>query len=83
MSYLYRCLPADTLDDAVRDLTPAIAAGAPRAVLGMKASLNEIANVYDKPATLHVREARCAADEDLTQGLRALTERRTPRFARC
>ena len=83
MGYLDRCVPADTLDDAVRELTHALAAGAPLAVRGMKASLNDIANGHDEPTALRSREARCAGSEDLREGMRALAERRAPRFGGC
>lgn len=83
MGYLDRCVTPEALDDAVRDLTHALAAGAPLAVRGMKASLNDIANGHDEPAALRAREARCAGSEDLREGLRALAERRAPRFGGC
>lgn len=80
IGYLDRCVSATTLDDAVRHVADALAAGAPLAVRGMKASLDEIAGGRDDLATLREREARCAASDDLREGLRAFAERRTPRF---
>jgi enoyl-CoA hydratase len=80
LGYLDRCVPAATLDDAVRHLTQALAAHAPLAVRGMKASLDEIAGGRDDPAVLREREAACAASDDLREGLRAFAERRPPRF---
>lgn len=81
LGYLDRCVPAATLDDAVRHLSDALAAGAPLAVRGMKASLDEIAGGREDLATVREREARCAASEDLREGLRAFAERRPPRFS--
>jgi enoyl-CoA hydratase/carnithine racemase len=80
IGYLDRCVSATTLDDAVRHVADALAAGAPLAVRGMKASLDEIAGGRDDLATLRAREARCAASDDLREGLRAFAERRAPRF---
>lgn len=81
IGYLDRCASATTLDDAVRHVADALAAGAPLAVRGMKASLDEIAGGRDDLATLRAREARCAASDDLREGLRAFAERRAPRFS--
>jgi enoyl-CoA hydratase len=80
MGYLDRCVPPATLDDAVRHLTLALAANAPLALRGMKASLDEIAGGREDIATLRAREAACAASEDLREGLRAFAERRDPQF---
>jgi enoyl-CoA hydratase len=46
----------------------------------MKASLNEIARGELDLARLREREARCAASEDLKEGLAAFAARRTPQF---
>jgi enoyl-CoA hydratase len=80
MGYLDRCVPAATLDDAVRHLTGALAANAPLAVRGMKASLDDLAGGREDPATLRAREAACAASDDLREGLQAFAERRDPQF---
>ncbi|MCP5270992.1 MAG: enoyl-CoA hydratase/isomerase family protein [Burkholderiaceae bacterium] len=81
IGYLDRCVDDATLDDAVRHVADALAAGAPLAVRGMKASLDEIAGSRDDLATLRAREAQCAASDDLREGLRAFAERRAPRFS--
>lgn len=80
MGYLDHCVPAATLDDAVRRLTQPLAHNAPLAVRGMKASLDEIAGGRDRPEVLRAREAACADSQDLREGLRAFAERRTPHF---
>ncbi len=81
MGYLDHCVPAATLDDAVRRLTQALAHNAPLAVRGMKASLDEIAGGRDLPDLLRAREAACADSQDLREGLRAFAERRAPHFS--
>ncbi|MEK8027786.1 enoyl-CoA hydratase/isomerase family protein [Pseudaquabacterium rugosum] len=68
------------LDAAVDALVEALVAGAPLAVQGMKASLNEIARGEVDLARLRAREARCAASDDLREGTAAQAERRMPRF---
>jgi len=68
------------LDAEVQQLADALAAGAPLAVQGMKASLDAIALGAAVPAVLREREARCAASADLREGLAAARGKRTPRF---
>jgi enoyl-CoA hydratase/carnithine racemase len=80
IGYLDDCVAASELDAAVRRVVDALAAGAPLAVRGMKASLDDIAGGRAELATLRAREAECAASEDLREGLAAFAERRSPRF---
>jgi enoyl-CoA hydratase/carnithine racemase len=80
IGYLDRLVPADTLDAEVDALAAALAAGAPLAVQGMKLSLDEIAGGGFELDSLRAREARCAASDDLREGLQALAEKRAPRF---
>lgn len=80
MGYLDRCVPDTTLDDAVRHVTDALAAGAPLAVRGMKASLDEIAGGCSTLDPIREREAACAASEDLREGLQAVTHKRAAHF---
>jgi enoyl-CoA hydratase len=68
------------LDAEVDQLAAALAAGAPLALQGMKASLDELALAVAVPAVLREREARCAASADLREGLAAAREKRAPRF---
>ena len=80
IGYLDALTPADGLDAQVAAWTAALLAGAPLALRGMKASLNEVAEGRADAAMLREREARCAASADLREGLAAQAERRTPRF---
>ncbi len=80
IGYLDRLVPADTLDAEVDALAAALATAAPMAVRGMKLSLDEIAAGQVDLARLRDREARCAASEDLREGLQALADKRPPRF---
>jgi enoyl-CoA hydratase len=80
IGYLDRLVPADTLDAEVDALAAALAAAAPLAVQGMKLSLDEIAAGDVDLARLREREARCAASDDLREGLQALADKRAPRF---
>jgi enoyl-CoA hydratase len=80
IGYLDFCVPTDRLDAQVQSLVASLAANAPLALRGMKASLNEIARgEFDLEAT-RSREACCAASADLREGLAAFAEKRAPRF---
>jgi enoyl-CoA hydratase len=80
IGYLDGLAEAEALDAAVDRIAAALLAGAPLAVAGMKASLNEIARGEFDLVRLREREARCAASADLQEGLAAFAARRTPRF---
>lgn len=80
IGYLDECVAPDGLDARVKVLTDALAANAPLAVRGMKASLNEVAAGRADSVVLGARVQACAASADLQEGLRAFAERRTPRF---
>lgn len=80
MGYLDAVAPAERLDDEVQSLVDALRAGAPLALRGMKASLNEVARGEADLAILRDRESRCAASEDLREGKAAFAEKRPPKF---
>lgn len=80
IGYLDALCPADQLDAEVQHLVDALRAGAPLALRGMKASLNELARGAADPADLRARETRCAASDDLREGKAAFAEKRAPRF---
>lgn len=80
IGYLDACVPAADLDATVQALVTSLAANAPLAVRGMKASLNAIARGEFDLAAMRAREAACAASEDLREGLAAFAQRRMPRF---
>ncbi|MDE2564237.1 MAG: enoyl-CoA hydratase/isomerase family protein [Burkholderiales bacterium] len=73
-------VPPGQLDAEVDALCAALQAGAPLAVQGMKATLDEIALGHADPAPQRERVARCAASADLREGLAAVAARRAPGF---
>jgi enoyl-CoA hydratase len=81
LGYLDRLVAADRLDAEVRNIADALAAGAPLALRGMKASLNELARGEFHLSTLREREARCATSADLAEGKAAFADKRAPRFS--
>lgn len=78
--YLDALVAPEALDETVDRWCAALGAGAPLAVRGMKQSLNEIATGRADEALLREREARCAASDDLQEGVRAWADKRSPRF---
>ena len=80
MGYLDHAVPADQLDACVDQLADELLAGAPLALGGMKASLNEIARGEWDIAALARRQALCAASDDLREGRAAMAEKRRPHF---
>lgn len=80
LGYLDRLVAPARLDAEVQAIADALAAGAPLALRGMKASLNEIARGEFHLSALREREARCAASADLAEGKAAFAARRAPRF---
>ncbi len=80
IGYLDALVPSAGLDAAVAAIVEALRAGAPLALRGMKASLDDIAGGRADPTVLRAREAACADSADLREGLTAFAERRAPRF---
>lgn len=76
--YLDRLVTAEELDQAVDDMLKAIRAGAPLAVDGMKATLNEIGHGGAPEAKARIQA--CWASDDLKEGLAAVKEKRPPVF---
>ncbi|EHR70908.1 enoyl-CoA hydratase/carnithine racemase [Burkholderiales bacterium JOSHI_001] len=79
--YLDVLASAESLDAEVGVIVNALAAGAPLALRGMKASLNDIAAGTADEAVLRAREALCAGSADLREGLAAFAARRPPSFS--
>ena len=82
MGYLDHVVPADQLDACVDQLADELLAGAPLALRGMKASLNEIARGEWDLARMAGRQAECASSDDLREGRLAFAEKRKPNFTR-
>jgi enoyl-CoA hydratase/carnithine racemase len=80
LGYLDRLAAPGRLDAEVQTIADALAAGAPLALRGMKASLNEIARGEFHLSALRAREALCAASADLREGKAAFAEKRAARF---
>ncbi len=81
LGYLDHAVPAEQLDACVDQLAAELLAGAPLALRGMKASLNEIARGHWDPAALARRQAECAASADLREGRLAFAQKRPPKFS--
>lgn len=81
IGYLDELVAPEALDGAVQRLAQALEAGGPLALRGMKLSLNEIARGAFDPAPVNGRVARCAASDDLREGLAAFAAKRSPRFS--
>lgn len=81
IGYLDACVAPEQLDAEVARIAAALAAGAPLAVRGMKATLDEIARGDMDLARIRAREAQCAASDDLREGIAAFAARRAPRFS--
>ena len=80
LGYLDRLAAPEQLDAEVQAIADALAAGAPLALRGMKASLNEISRGEFHLPSLRKREALCASSADLQEGKTAFAEKRAPQF---
>ncbi|MEM9012731.1 MAG: enoyl-CoA hydratase-related protein [Pseudomonadota bacterium] len=75
-----RLVPAEAFETAVAELAEEIASRAPRALRGMKQTIEEAARGrLDRPAA-EARVQACFASEDHAEGLAAAREKRMPRF---
>lgn len=79
--FLDECYPDEaTLRSCVQQQAEAIATLAPLALSAMKRHLNDLAGGQLDRAQLEQDRQRCAASEDLQEGVRAWQTRRPPRF---
>ncbi len=80
VGYLDEIVPADGLDGRVDELAAQLAVGSPRAIVGMKRTLNAIArNTLDRAAA-DAAYAESIRSEDAAEGVRAWHEKRLPTF---
>jgi enoyl-CoA hydratase/carnithine racemase len=77
---LMELVPPDQWSERLHALAQQVAALAPLATQGTKASLRELAMGLDDPVVLAARERLCAASADFAEGRLAMAERRTPCF---
>ncbi len=80
IGYLTDVVAPEALDGTVDALVRTLSAQAPRAVEGMKRSLNEIARGELDVAASDERHRASLASEDLREGMRAWQEKRPPVF---
>ncbi len=80
IGFLDELLAPDALHARVVVLAGMIADGAPTAVQGMKASMNAIAAGTAVAQEVQDRYLSSLRSDDLKEGLRALAEKRKPRF---
>lgn len=81
VGFLTSIVPADALHDEAMAMAHRAAALAPLASAGMKSALNAMAaECYDPEEGERIYRA-CMASADLQEGIAALREKRTPRFA--
>ncbi|GJD36122.1 enoyl-CoA hydratase/isomerase family protein [Methylobacterium aerolatum] len=80
LGFLGELVPPDALAGRVDALAAAVAARAPDAVRGLKASLNAIARGRADPDEIHDRFVTAFTTPNAQEGLRAWKEKRLPRF---
>jgi len=81
IGFLDELLAPDLLDERVDALAASVAARAPDAVRGLKASLNAIARGSADPNEVHDRFVAAFTSRNAQEGLRAWKEKRPPLFA--
>lgn len=70
----------EDIEAAGDELAKKVSHLAPLALMGTKASLNEIGNGQSNSETLMTREAKCLASLDFAEGRQAFSEKRQPKF---
>jgi enoyl-CoA hydratase/carnithine racemase len=80
IGYLTAMVPADTLDEEVDRLATLLAGNAPLAMAGMKRTINEIARGKLDEAAADQRAADSMRGAEIKEGVKALAEKRPPKF---
>jgi enoyl-CoA hydratase len=80
IGYLNELVDADRLAERVGQLADLLCTRAPLAVQGMKRALNGLADGAADAAAIDAAYAASFHSEEVAEGLRAWTERRSPRF---
>ncbi len=80
IGFLTQLVAPPDLDETVDSLAATLAANAPLAVQGVKLALNELSRGAWDDAAFARRASVALASEDLREGVRAILEKRAPKF---
>lgn len=80
MGFIDYLVPREQLVSRTRALVAELSALAPLSVQHMKASLNELARGAADPDVINARIAQCWNSQDQREAVRAMAEKRKPRF---
>ena len=80
MGLVNRVLPADELDEYVRQLALELASNAPLSIAASKRIINAVIGAKGDFTEENELTARCMKSEDYKEGRRAFLEKRAPRF---
>jgi enoyl-CoA hydratase len=80
IGYLTAMVPSDSLDEEVDRLARMLAGNAPRAMAGMKRTINEIARGKLDEAAADQRARESMRGAEIKEGVKAFAEKRPPKF---